>query len=52
MIRIVFLFLLTVALAACAGSDRLATVSGPCWPLNAGQWSPPPGATCPAVAQR
>jgi hypothetical protein len=52
MIRILFLVLLALALSACAASDQLATVSGACWPLNAGQWSPPPGATCPAVAQR
>jgi hypothetical protein len=51
--RIVLLFLIALALSACAAGDRLAAVSGPCWPLNAGQWSPAPGLSCPpAVAQR
>lgn len=36
MIRILFLCLMGIVLAACAGGDKLATVSGPCWPLNAG----------------
>jgi hypothetical protein len=52
MIRIVFLCVMAAVLAACAAGDRLATVSGPCWPMNAGQWTPPPGATCPPVAAR
>jgi hypothetical protein len=53
LMRIVLLFLMGLALSACAGGDRLATVSGPCWPLNAGQWSPAPGLSCPpAVAHR
>jgi hypothetical protein len=52
MIRVLFLALLTAALASCAGGDRLATVSGVCYPLNAGQWTPPPGLTCPPVAPR
>jgi hypothetical protein len=52
MIRILFFVLAGLILSACAAGDRLATVSGPCWPMNAGQWTPPPGATCPPVAAR
>ncbi|MBP2238885.1 type IV secretion system protein VirB7 [Sinorhizobium kostiense] len=36
------LLLLTLTLAACQTTDKLATCKGPVFPLNVGRWQPTP----------
>jgi hypothetical protein len=51
MIRILFIVLSLVALAACADKDPLPVVSGGCYALNLGppaQWQPPANLPCPS----